>query len=601
MPVRDYVRLAAEFAGQSEAPSLAPRIPVLALAQVGAEKSFWVADLDRSSVYTITATLVVATEQLELWVEQGTPVDAEALQRSAQRFSESTYPLTRATFGSEWTPGIDGNPRLLVLNANLRGASGYFGSANEYAATVNLYSNEAEIVFMSTALPAGTDSYDAVLAHEFQHMIQWHQDANEDAWLNEGSSELAEMLNGFGWSSATVSEFARQPDIQLTTWASEGSALIAHYGASFLFMRFFADRFGSDALTRLVQSPLNGMAAVREQLVALKAGGLDELVADWVVANLIDARLETGAWDAEALSRYSYPAVTVAAQTQTTVGQPSVDIAADVSPYGTDYYELDPLRLDDEGLHLRFVAQPEIARLPLVLPEGGHTWWSNRGDASHSSLRGGLDLRAVVSATMHYDLWYDIENGWDYAYVRVSTDDGRTWTPLETERMTGHDPLGNALAKGYTGPSRSLPTDPSRAALGTPEWVQDQVDLSPFCGHQVLVQFDYVTDDAVTEAGLCLGALSVPEIGYAVDWSVTDGGWLPNGFVWTNNRVSPEYLLQVIYLGEGHVEVERIRAGSDGLADSLIARPTLPERIVLAVTALADGTTEKAPYRLRID
>ena len=33
--------------------------------------------------------------------------------------------------------------------------------------------------------------YDGTLAHEFQHMIHWANDRNEDTWVNEGMSDLA--------------------------------------------------------------------------------------------------------------------------------------------------------------------------------------------------------------------------------------------------------------------------------------------------------------------------------------------------------------------------------------------------------------------------
>jgi immune inhibitor A len=55
------------------------------------------------------------------------------------------------------------------------------------------------------------------MAHEFQHMIHWYRDRNEESWLNEGFSVLAELLNGFevgGFDSLYV----MNPDLQLTTW-----------------------------------------------------------------------------------------------------------------------------------------------------------------------------------------------------------------------------------------------------------------------------------------------------------------------------------------------------------------------------------------------
>ena len=61
--------------------------------------------------------------------------------------------------------------------------------------------------------------YDGTLAHEFQHMIHWANDRNEDSWVNEGMSELASYLNGFDPGGADAA-YTQKPDTQLTTWAT---------------------------------------------------------------------------------------------------------------------------------------------------------------------------------------------------------------------------------------------------------------------------------------------------------------------------------------------------------------------------------------------
>ena len=60
--------------------------------------------------------------------------------------------------------------------------------------------------------------YDGTLAHEFQHMIHWANDRNEDSWVNEGMSELASYLNGFDPGGADAA-YMQKPDTQLTTWS----------------------------------------------------------------------------------------------------------------------------------------------------------------------------------------------------------------------------------------------------------------------------------------------------------------------------------------------------------------------------------------------
>lgn len=66
----------------------------------------------------------------------------------------------------------------------------------------------------------GNDFYDGTLAHEFQHMIHWYNDRNEETWVNEGLAELAALLNGFDPGGADLA-FTANPDTQLNTWGAE--------------------------------------------------------------------------------------------------------------------------------------------------------------------------------------------------------------------------------------------------------------------------------------------------------------------------------------------------------------------------------------------
>ena len=95
-------------------------------------------------------------------------------------------------------------------------------------------------------------------------------------------------------------------------------------------------------------------------------------------------------------------------------------------------------------------------------------------------------------------VWYEIEEGWDYAYVEASDDDGRTWHILEGQHTTTENPSGNAYGPGYTGSSD--------------EWLRESIDLTPFAGGPVLLRFEYVTDDAVYLDGLLIDDLSIPEL-----------------------------------------------------------------------------------------
>ena len=109
---------------------------------------------------------------------------------------------------------------------------------------VHEYSNAHEMfVLDADHVDLGEEFAYSVLAHEFQHMIHWNIDRNEDTWMNEGASELAAFLNGYSIGGHDRI-FAQKPDTQLNVWRDNASGSTENYGASFLFMTYFLDRFG---------------------------------------------------------------------------------------------------------------------------------------------------------------------------------------------------------------------------------------------------------------------------------------------------------------------------------------------------------------------
>ena len=320
--------------------------------KVGDKAQFWVSNSDTQKHFQVTAELRYVTDHVAMWVEQGVRMNQRDLEASADRFEQKTYPTNREFFGSEWTPGVDNDVRLNILHARGMGdtVAGYYSSADEYSRQVNEYSNEREMFYVSAdsgnAKP-NSEFYDGTLAHEFQHMIHWANDRNEDSWVNEGMSELASYLNQFDPGGAEYA-YAEQPDTQLTTWADPSIGNAEHYGASYLFMNYFLDRFGEDLTKAVVASAQNGVAGFDEALE--KAGRperFDDIYADWVIANYLDAP------DADSEGRYGYsdidlPEMTIA---ETHRSFP-IEEQAEVSQYGADYIRLEgngPVTIDFAG------------------------------------------------------------------------------------------------------------------------------------------------------------------------------------------------------------------------------------------------------------
>jgi len=586
LPIRDQRELALRLKpGVTDIPVVVNAKPPTY--KVGDKQVFWVSNSDTDEHFQVTATLKYMNDVVYMWVDDTARLNESDLKRSADRFATQTYPTNRAFFGSELTPGIDNDPRLHILHARGLGrrVAGYYSSADEYSRLVNPYSNEKEIFYISadsnSARP-NTAFYDGTLAHEFQHMIHWANDRNEDSWVNEGMSELASYLNGFDPGGADAAYMAK-PDTQLTTWSDPSLGNIEHYGAAYLFMQYFLDRFGETLTKAVVASPENSIAGFDDALS--KAGRperFEDIFADWLIANYVNKR------SADPNGRFGYaeiepdpPAVSA------THRRFPITEKADVSQYGVDY-----IRLRGTGeVTITFTGQ-NVVGLVNAKPNGSYAWWSNRGDDSNPTLTRAFDLTGVKTATLTFSTWYDLEDGWDYAYVVVSTDGGKKWQILRGQQTTDKNPVGNAFGPGYTGVS---------GGGKTPQWVQEKIDLTPFAGKKILLRFEYVTDDAVNGPGMLIDDISIPEIGYSDDAEKGKGGWEAAGWVRTDNRLAQRWLVQLLEIGsDGTVSLQRVPINPEGRGQVTVSRLDGLREAVLVVSAIAPTTTERATYSYTI-
>jgi hypothetical protein len=261
-----------------------------------------------------------------------------------------------------------------------------------------------------------------------------------------------------------------------------------------------------------------------------------------------------------------------------------VERVADVSQYGVDYIYL----RGEADLTLDFYGATRARLLDTQPHSGDHFWYANRGDDSDTRLTRAFDLSALSKATLRFWTWYDIEAGWDYGYVMVSDDDGATWQILRGPYTTDADPNGNSYGWGYTGRS-----------AGGPSWIEEQIDLSPFAGRRILVRFEYITDDALNRLGWALDDIAIPELNYLDDVESKDSGWQAEGFVWTNNFVPQEYLVQLITFGP-ETTVQRLPLRDDQSARWRLSLSDA-DHAVLLVSGLAPCTTEAAAYFYRLE
>ena len=540
--------------------------------QQGHRQTFWVADPVDDVAYTVQATLEVVSDNAYWYVDDTLDLPLEGLQRAASVFEAEIHPLITGTFGDVWNPGIDNDPRLTILHTALRGAAGYYGSPDEYPREIHPHSNEREMLYMDGGrLRPGSAQYLGVLTHELQHAVHWAGDSSEEAWVNEGMSEVAQELAGH--RADFVDSFLMNPDTQLNYWPDQLQKSAPHYGAATLFLSYLAQHYGGyERLRELVNEPADGINGVELYLSPYGRSFL-EVFKDWVVANYLD--LSEGP--------YGY--------TDRNVRVGNVlpwaaygEINQTLSQFATHYVDL---RLQNGDALVGFDGESQVALVGARCHSGRFCWWGNRGDSIDSTLTRRLDLSGVREATLEFWTWFSLEEDWDYAYVEVSTDGGDTWAILEGKHTTSENPVGNNFGHGFTGSSQG--------------WVQERIDLSPYAGAIVLLRFEYVTDDTVYLDGFLIDDIAVPELDLFDD-AEGDHGWQAEGFVRTDNTLPQDYLVQVIEeRADGKVSVRDMALDQSGSGEILIQGfGSGLDHAVILVSPVTRGTHQPARYILSV-
>lgn len=257
-----------------------------------------------------------------------------------------------------------------------------------------------------------------------------------------------------------------------------------------------------------------------------------------------------------------------------------------VEQFGVDYYgQLQgPLTIEFDGAD----TVPLAGARP---KDGRYAWWSNRGDDSEQTLTRAFDLRGAQRATLQFATWYELEHNFDYAFVAVSTDGGRTWSALKASTSTADDPQGHNYGNGITGISGAPGVDTDSGTRG--QWIDEQVDLTPFAGKQILLRFWVVNDEGYNAPGMLIDDIRIPELSYADGAESGDGGWQAQGFVRTTGELAQVWALRLVRVRDGATAVEPVAVDGQGRASVRLADG---ERGVLAVIGATPLTTEPAPY-----
>ncbi len=131
-----------------------------------------------------------------------------------------------------------------------------------------------------------------------------------------------------------------------------------------------------------------------------------------------------------------------------------------------------------------------------------HSWWCGNETMGgymnnlNDNLTRRVNLLGYTYAMLNFTTWYEIESGWDYGYVEVSTDGGMTWITIATFTGTSREG-GEKLPKGGWTPS------------GRQAWTTAVVDLTPYTGRVILLRFRFESDSSIVYEGWYIDDIGV--------------------------------------------------------------------------------------------
>ena len=579
LPVVDAIDLATRY---RKTPGRAPATKTFAgEAGVGDTREFFVAKLTGSAlsyltppdVATITATLRAKSAHAYFYEDNALSADASAVQQAADEFESTTWPKVTSVFGEPAIPGVDGDPRIIVLQADLGGAvGGYYTGDDEYVRAVRPLSNEAEMVYMDRTLKPGGAAFNVVLAHEFQHLIQAHNAPREEAWVNEGLSEDSSLL--VGGAASSIKSFASKPETQLNAWDRENVG--AHYGAGAAFLRYLASRFGGDAsLGALAKQQRAGAAGVDQFLASMgQTLRFRDVFSDWIAANILNR--DDGP--------YGNPGRAIDIRIDKELH--AVDGVDGVAhQFGTDYYAMPGL--DGGDYVLRFHGQATVPVLPPSALAEGPVLWGNAQDGIDTTLTYEADLTNSTAPALTFRTWYDIEPWYDWGYVSASTDGGATWQALTGAHTVSDDPARQAFGPGYYGISGGGPD----AA-----WADETIPLAAFAGKKILLRFEYVTDGGTHNEGWAIRNVAVNDGGARLPIAAPKR----DGWVTIDRPLTQTYIVRVIEKkSDGGYAVLDVPLDSSG-GGELRLSSTGTEDAVLAIAGSTEGTNQLAKYTIEL-
>ena len=226
---------------------------------------------------TVEATQVASTSRAIGYLDNNlsgaeVTITTADIQAMLERFSTNNYPIITSNFGDP--SDVDGNGKVIFLFTPLvdqvGGVAGFYSSRSLFATNRGGNGNQADMMFIG--LSHSLDFYEPLLAHEFQHLVNYnqhvlvHDGQSEDSWLNEALSHYTEDLVGghiTGDLPRLYGPFLQNP--AANSLIGDAGLNNSIRGAAYLFLRGLIEQFGTNIASSLVKTPRAGIPNVEAQ------------------------------------------------------------------------------------------------------------------------------------------------------------------------------------------------------------------------------------------------------------------------------------------------------------------------------------------------
>jgi hypothetical protein len=283
--------------------------PLITMADsVGQGNAFYVdSSFGTSQSTRISATLQKDSSNLYFyfenqWFNSKTEEEEQKINSTlidlSQEFSSTIYPKLTATFGTEYTPGIDNDRRITILFYPMKdGAIGYVRNIDGYEKTVNPNSNQREMIYLNSDL-IDSPLLKEYLAHEFTHLIEFNQKErrigeSDDVWLSEAIAEYAVTFLGYNdpknensYLKKRISTFLNKPYDSIVEWDNE----TYDYGSTSMFIHYLVDYYGIDILKESLRiSEKTGIDSIND--ILQRKGNTErfkDIFNNWAIASYLN-------------------------------------------------------------------------------------------------------------------------------------------------------------------------------------------------------------------------------------------------------------------------------------------------------------------------